>query len=485
VSQELVAVLTQLERERGVSKEILQDTLKSAIASAARKQYSLGENVEVDFEAESGEIRVGVVKEVVRVVQNPDMEIDLEEARQEDPEIKVGGSFRVELNTEGLGRIAAQMAKQVIIQRVREAERSNIYEEFKGRQGELITGVVSQVERGNIFVDIGRAEAFLPRREQIFREVYKRGDRVRAYILEVREASKGPQIVLSRTHPGLLIRLFELEVPEIYDGVVEIKGCVREPSGRSKVAVMSHDRDIDPVGACVGTRGSRVQAIVQELRGEKIDIIAWGEDIRTFAANALSPAKIQHITLHEGEGRMEVLVPDDQLSLAIGKGGQNVRLAAKLLGWKVDMKGESEYRRMIAEQAFTSEGASGEESKPEEEAVAAESDLANLEMVGDKMVQLLSENGFPTIATVAKASLEDLCEVPGIGPKRAQLLIDTATAYAGAPQEDSGSGEGEFDSKSEDSGAEDKETKGSSEADDQPDDKEKPLADHPPSEVAG
>ncbi len=475
MSQELLAVLTQLERERGVSKEILQDTLKSAIASAARKQHSLGENVEVDFDAESGEIRAMVVKEVVRVVQNPELEIDLEEARMENPDVRVGESFRSDLNTDGLGRIAAQMAKQVIIQRVREAERANIYEEFKDRQGELITGVVSQVERGNIFVDIGRAEAFLPRREQIFREVYKRGDRIRAYILEVREVTKGPQVVLSRTHPGLLIRLFELEVPEIYDGVVEVKGCVREPSGRSKVAVVSHDRDIDPVGACVGTRGSRVQAIVQELRGEKIDIIAWGDDIRTYAANALSPAKIQHITLLEDEGRMEVLVPDDQLSLAIGKGGQNVRLAAKLLGWKVDLKGESEYRRMIAEQAFSSEGPGPGEG------TEAESDLSKLEMIGEKMAQLLSENGFPTIASLAKVTLEELCEVPGIGPKRAQLLIDAAESYGGnAPEEEEPSEESKPSPEPEVG-----ESADSPEDKDSPEEGGQPVADPPPGEVAG
>jgi N utilization substance protein A len=428
VSQELLAVLTQLERERGVAKEILYDTLKSAIASAARKQFSLGENVEVDFDGETGEIRAMVVKEVVRIVQNPEYEIDVNDARKEIPDIKVGDDFKIDLKTDGLGRIAAQMAKQVIIQRVREAERANIYAEFKSREGDLITGSVSQVERGNIYIDIGRAEAILPRREQIFREVYKRGDRIRAYILEVREATKGPQIVASRTHPGLLIRLFEMEVPEIYDGVVEIKCCVREPSGRSKVAVQSNDRDIDPVGACVGTRGSRVQAIVQELYGEKIDIISWSDDTRTFAGNALSPAKIQHITLYEEEGRMEVLVPDDQLSLAIGKGGQNVRLAAKLLGWKIDLKGESEYRRMVAEQAFSSDGGS---VKKEE---AAESDVTDLKVAGEKMALLLSQNGFASIASISKASLNDLCEVPGIGPKRAQILIDAALAHSGASE---------------------------------------------------
>lgn len=433
MSQELLAIINQVERERGVAKEVLYETLKSAIASAARKQHGLGENVEVEFDQESGEIRVMVVKEVVRVIQNPETEIEVAEAREAHPNIQVGSPYKIDLDTDGLGRIAAQMAKQVIIQRVREAERANIYQEFKGRQGELITGSVSQVERGNIYIDVGRTEAILPRREQIFREVYKRGDRIRAYILEVREATKGPQIVTSRTHPGLLIRMFELEVPEIYDDIVEIKGCVREPSGRSKVAVLSHDRDIDPVGACVGTRGSRVQAIVQELRGEKIDIISWSDDIRTFAGNALSPAKIQHITLHEAEGRMEVLVPDDQLSLAIGKGGQNVRLAAKLLGWKIDLKGESEYRRMIAEQAFAS---GGHEPKLEE------TDLGKLDVVGEKMVQLLTQNGFPSIASIAKSALEDLCEVPGIGPKRAQLLIDAAVSFdSGVSKEGSEGGE--------------------------------------------
>jgi N utilization substance protein A len=232
-----------------------------------------------------------------------------------------------------------------------------------------------------------------------------------------------------------LIRLFELEVPEIYDGIVEIKCCVREPSGRSKVAVVSHDRDIDPVGACVGTRGSRVQAIVQELRGEKIDIIPWNEDVTTFAGNALSPAKIQHITLHEEDGRMEILVPDDQLSLAIGKGGQNVRLAAKLLGWKIDLKGESEYRRMIAEQAFASDDGG---KKEEEAAGSLESDLLRLDVVGEKMVQLLSENGFGTIAAITKASLDDLCSVPGIGPKRAQLLIDAANSFGDGSEGEAG-----------------------------------------------
>ncbi len=438
MSQELIAVLTQLERERGVSKNVLLDTLKVAMASAAKKQYGLGKNVDVSFDEQTGEIDVKAAKEVVRIVQNPQSEILLDEARKENPDIQVGDFLSQGVETEGLGRIAAQIAKQVILQRVREAERANIYEEFKERESDLITGSVSQVERGNIYVDIGRTEAILPRREQIFREVYKRGDRIRAYIMEVREITKGPQIVLSRTHPGLLIRLFEMEVPEIYDGIVAIKDCVREPSGRSKVSVVSHERDIDPVGACVGTRGSRVQSIVQELRGEKIDIISWSDDIRTYAANALSPAKIQHITLFDDEGRMEVLVPDDQLSLAIGKGGQNVRLAAKLLGWKIDLKGEGEYRRIIAEQAFSSDDRQenvadvedqDESIQPTEADGDSASELIELDLVGEKMARLLADNGFSTIAAISAASTDELCEVPGIGPKRAELLIEAARSH--------------------------------------------------------
>ena len=438
MSQELIAVLTQLERERGVSKNVLLDTLKVAMASAAKKQYGLGKNVDVSFDEQTGEIDVKAAKEVVRIVQNPQSEILLDEARKENPDIQVGDFLSQGVETEGLGRIAAQIAKQVILQRVREAERANIYEEFKERESDLITGSVSQVERGNIYVDIGRTEAILPRREQIFREVYKRGDRIRAYIMEVREITKGPQIVLSRTHPGLLIRLFEMEVPEIYDGIVVIKDCVREPSGRSKVSVVSHERDIDPVGACVGTRGSRVQSIVQELRGEKIDIISWSDDIRTYAANALSPAKIQHITLFDDEGRMEVLVPDDQLSLAIGKGGQNVRLAAKLLGWKIDLKGEGEYRRIIAEQAFSSDDRQenvadvedqDESIQPTEADGDSASELIELDLVGEKMARLLADNGFSTIAAISAASTDELCEVPGIGPKRAELLIEAARSH--------------------------------------------------------
>ncbi len=340
----------------------------------------------------------------------------------------------MDLKVEGLGRIAASTAKQVISQRIREAERSKIYSEFIGRVGELITGSVSQTDKGNIYVDLGRTEAILPRREQIYKEVYKRNDRIRCYILEVREFTKGPQgpqVVLSRTHSGLVVRLFEMEVPEIYDGIVEVKQCVREASGRSKIAVVSRDRDVDAVGACVGPRGIRVQNIVQELRGERIDIVLWSDDIKTYAENSLNPARIQHIDLFEDEKRMEILVPDDQLSVAIGKSGQNVRLASRLLGWKIDMKAEGEYRRLIAERTFlsASDKKNSADAPDKPSADAKGNELSNLDLIGDKTSKLLVSNGFADIESIASSTVEGLCEVPGIGPTRAGLLIESAKEF--------------------------------------------------------
>ena len=272
-----------------------------------------------------------------------DSQINLTDAQHHDPNAALGGTVDVLYEIGDFGRIAAQAAKQVIIQKVREAERDMVYHEFKDRQGDLVNGVVSRIEReGNIIVDLGKTEALLPRREQSFRETFKRGDRIRAYIIEVKNASSGHQVFLSRTHPGFLTCLFELEVPEIYEGIVEIKEAVRDSSGRAKIAVMSHDSDVDPVGACVGMKGMRVQAVVQELRGEKIDIIQWTEDREQFVRNALSPAKVSRVHVKEEDNTMVVVVPNDQLSLAIGKRGQNVRLAAKLTHWKIDIKNENE-----------------------------------------------------------------------------------------------------------------------------------------------
>ncbi len=416
MSSELLQVISQLEREKGIDREVILDAVKAAVLSASRKQYGAAENVDALLDTETGRLELRCRKEVVESVENPEAQIALPEARLYKPEVQVGETLEYVLEVEGLGRIAAQTAKQVILQRVREAERENIYNEYKDREGELVNGIVTQVDRGNIYVDIGRAEAILPRREQIFRETYRRGERVRAYILEVKRNARGPQVVLSRTHPGLLTRLFEMEVPEIYEGIVEIKVAVREPSGRSKIAVVSHDKDVDPVGACVGTRGSRVQTIVQELRGEKIDIIPWTEDIRILAANALSPARIQDIILDEEHQTLQVIVPDDQLSLAIGKGGQNVRLAAKLLKWKIDIIGDTEYRQALAALEFGRK-------------LRSAGNLRELERVGEKLAQTLEEHGFKTIASLAEAGEEGLVSVPGVGAKRAESLKQAALRW--------------------------------------------------------
>jgi N utilization substance protein A len=345
VNQELLYLIDQISREKGIEKPVLVDAILSAILSAARKRFGTAENLNVRFNEETGAIVLVSSKVVVQedaLVDN-NLEISLEEARDINPSATINDSVDVECEIDDFGRIAAQTAKQVIIQKVREAEREMIYREFKGRQGDLVNGVVARIEReGNLVVDFGKTEALLPRREQSFRGVFKRGDRIRAYIIEVKRSSSGHQVILSRTHPGFLIRLFELEVPEIYEGIVEIKEAVRDSSGRAKIAVMSHDKDVDPVGACVGIKGMRVQSVVQELRGEKIDIIQWTEDQEQFVRNALSPAKVARVHLNESEKTIQVVVPDDQLSLAIGKRGQNVRLAAKLTHWKIDIKSESE-----------------------------------------------------------------------------------------------------------------------------------------------
>ena len=432
MSKEILEVLSELEREKGIPRDVLMEAMKAAVVSASKKQYKLGDNVDAEFDSVTGEIKLQARKEVVSEIEDSELQILLEDAILQKEDISLGDYLVIDLQIEGLGRIAASTAKQVISQRIREAERSKIYGEFIGRVGELITGSVSQIDKGNIYVDIGRTEAILPRREQIFKEVYKRNDRIRCYILEVREFTKGPQgpqVVLSRTHSGLVVRLFEMEVPEIYDGIVEVKECVREPSGRSKIAVTSRDRDVDAVGACVGPRGTRVQSIVQELRGERIDIVLWNEDIRTYAENALNPAKTQHIDLFEDEKRMEILVPDDQLSIAIGKSGQNVRLASRLLGWKIDMKAEGEYRRLIAEQTFSGDKNANQEKEEDKKSDSVDNELHKLEVIGDKMAELLINNGFDDIESIASSTAEALCEVPGIGPTRADLLIESAKEF--------------------------------------------------------
>lgn len=353
MNQELLHLIEQIGREKGIDKSILIEAVQSAVLSAARKRFGTSEKLNAQLDEETGAMHLVFSKTVVTEsdLSNEATQIALDTARALDPQATLGSTVAVVQPVGDFGRIAAQAAKQVIIQKVREAERDMVYRDFKERQGDLVNGVVSRVEReGNLIVDLGKTEGLLPRREQSFREVFKRGDRIRAYIIEVKRASSGHQVILSRTHPGFLICLFEMEVPEIYEGIVEIKEAVRDSSGRAKIAVVSSDKDVDPVGACVGMKGMRVQAVVQELRGEKIDIIPWTRDQEQFVRNALSPAKVSRVHMNEAEKTMLVVVPDDQLSLAIGKRGQNVRLAAKLTHWKIDIKSETESENNVERQ---------------------------------------------------------------------------------------------------------------------------------------
>jgi N utilization substance protein A len=353
MNAELLRALDQLEEERGISKDVIFDAIEAALVSAYKKNYgATAQSMRIEVDRETGEMRAYQVRTIVEEVDDPTTQIALAQVREWDPTAQVGEMVEVEVTPKDFGRIAAQTAKQVIVQRVREAERELVYKEFRDREGDIVTGVVQRIERKNVFLDLGRIEAVLPPPEQIPREGYRQGERVKAYVVEVRQGTRGPQIVVSRTHPGLLKRLFEIEVPEVYEGIVEIKAIAREAGTRSKIAVASRDRNVDAVGACVGPKGSRVQAIVDELRGEKIDIVAWSPDIASFVAAALSPAKVVRVEINEATRTALVIVPDHQLSLAIGREGQNARLAAKLTGWRIDIKSESQIREIEAQKIF-------------------------------------------------------------------------------------------------------------------------------------
>ncbi|HEX9777659.1 MAG TPA: transcription termination factor NusA [Geopsychrobacteraceae bacterium] len=369
-------IIDQVVKDKGINREVLVEALESAVLSAANKKFRNTRDLEAHFNEEIGEVEVFEFVTVVDEVVDSYKEIDIEEAREIDPDVEIGDSLGMMMEAGSFSRIAAQTAKQVIIQKVREAEREGIYNEFKDRIGEVVNGIVRRYERGDLIVDLGRAEALLPSREQVPRENYRQSDRVRAYISEVKMSAKGPQIILSRTHPGLLISLFKSEVPEIAEGIVEIEAAVREPGSRAKIAVVSHDIDVDPVGACVGMRGSRVQNVVSELRGERIDIIPWSPDIARFACSALAPAEVSRVYVDDDSQSLEIIVPDDQLSLAIGKKGQNVRLAAKLVGWKIDIKSES---RALEEEQEEPAVEDAEETALEAEEVEA-SAAAEIEM---------------------------------------------------------------------------------------------------------
>jgi N utilization substance protein A len=425
----VLQVIEQIGREKGIDSGVLIDAVGAAILSASRKTLGPALDLRVEFDQRSGSFKLYAVQKVVEKVLNPKVEIAVEEAQPLSPGAKPGDEIRSEMMAGGFGRIAAQTAKQVIIQRVREAERESIFQSFKARQGELVNGIVQRVVKGNVIVNLGKAEAILPTKERLPREDYRIGDRVRAYVLDVKKSPKGSQIILSRTHPGLVAKLFEIEVPEIYEGIVEIKAVARDPGERAKVAVASRDGNVDPVGACVGYRGSRVQAIVRELMGERIDVIAWKSDAAAFVRSALAPAEVQSVEVDEQMHTLKVLVADDQLSLAIGKRGQNARLAAKLLGWKVDIKSRGELQKLSEEPSR----AGLEPLQPAAETSAAEVDrLAELSGVGEKLAARLIEAGLNSYQKLADASEETLVQVEGIGPRTAQKLIEAAKAAIAA-----------------------------------------------------
>lgn len=369
MNKELLNAIAFLSKEKGVSTDVICDSLEAVLITAYKKEPEANPLADVELNRETGDYRIVAAKTVVEDVVNDHGEISLADARKLNPEYEVGDVVNVDVTPSNFGRIAAQAAKQVMIQRLREAERSIIYDEFYNRTDDIITGLIQRIENKNVYVDLGKAEAILPASEQIPTETYTVGQRIKCYVVEVRKTTKGAQILVSRTHPGLLKRLFELEVPEIYEGVVELKSVAREPGRRSKIAVYSRDENVDSVGACVGPKGSRVQNIVTELQNEKIDIVKWDEDPAVYIANALSPAQVVSVTVDEGEKASSVVVPDYQLSLAIGKAGQNARLAAKLTNWKIDIKSESQAA------ALASEESSSADEEVEQEDILSELDM--------------------------------------------------------------------------------------------------------------
>ncbi|HZK33448.1 MAG TPA: transcription termination factor NusA [Tissierellaceae bacterium] len=349
MSGDFIDALSEIEKDKGISKEIIFDALESALISSYKKNFSSSENVEVEIDKSTGKVKVLAIKEVVEEVENKYLQISLTEAKEIEKQYEIGDIVKIEITPRDFGRIAAQTAKQVVIQRIRDAERDVIFDEFINRENEIITGLVQRINKNNVFIDLGKTEGILAPSEQISNEKYSQGDRLKTLILEVKKTTKGPQIILSRSHPNLVKRLFELEVPEINSGVVEIFSISREAGSRTKIAVYSKDPNVDALGACVGFKGSRVKEIVNELKGEKIDIIIWSKDIGEFIGNSLSPSKVVKVIPNEKQKSAIVVVPDYQLSLAIGKEGQNARLAAKLTTWKIDIKSESQYKEEFEE----------------------------------------------------------------------------------------------------------------------------------------
>jgi N utilization substance protein A len=410
ITSDLERLVDAIEREKNIPRDVVIEILESAMEAAGRKRYGMLKDLEAQYNDELGEVELFEFRTVCDDVEDDHLEIELEEARDLDPECELGDSLGIRLDVDELGRIAAQTAKQVIIQRIRDAERELTFNEFKDRKGELITGIVRRFEKGNIIVDLNRAEAIMQRREQVLTETYRPGDRVQAFVLDITRATRTPQVVLSRTHPGLLMKLFEMEVPEIYEGIVRIEACAREPGHRAKIAVSSTDPDVDPVGACVGLKGSRVQAVVAELRGEAIDIIPWHPDPARFIVYAIAPANVSRVYIDEGNHTMELIVPDDQLAKAIGRKGQNVRLAAQLTGWRIDIYSETKHTDMLD---------------------AARAELERIANISEEDVDILVRSGFQSAQELADTEAGEIAAILEIEEADAARIIEGADDVVG------------------------------------------------------
>lgn len=404
---DLNRVIDAVVKDRGLSRAVVVEALKFAMISAARKKLGLDYNIEAEYNEELGEVELFRFREVVETIEDPARQINLEEARKIDPDSEVGDELGDKIDASQFGRISAQMAKQVIFQKIRDAEKENVFNEYKDREHEIINGIVRRFEKRNMIIDLGRAEAIMYQKDQIPKEVYQNGDRIRGYVTEVRNTANAPQIVMSRACNEFMMKLFEMEVPEIAEGTVQIVACAREPGQRAKIAVASRDPNVDPVGACVGMKGSRVQAVVNELRGEKIDIVPFSDNHATFVCNALAPAEITKVIIDEDNRKMDIVVADDQLSLAIGKRGQNVRLAVLLSGWKLDIHSETQIKRIERD---------------------ARRMYKRLTKVPEGVREILIKTGYTDIKDLAEAEIEDLAAFPGIDDTLAEEIIDEAYA---------------------------------------------------------
>lgn len=411
MNYEILEALSQITKDKNIDMDFVIESLEAGLMLAAKKKFGNTDNIKVEVNRKSGEIKIIATKKVVKQVSDPNTEVTLDQAKEIDPKVKLESEVEVEVGFDEFGRNAIIAAKQILIQRVREAERERIYEEYKDRIETIVTGGVQQIDKGQLIVNLGKTEGIIPPKEQIPKERYRQGDRIKALILDVQKSFKGPQIILSRAHPNFVKKLFELEVPEIYERIIEIKMIAREPGERSKIAVSSIDNRVDPVGACVGVKGTRVQSIVRELSSERIDIVPWSPDAETFATRALAPAKVVHIDTNHDDNSMTIVVEDDKLSLAIGKSGQNARLAAKLTGWKINILSESEYR---------------EQKKLETQLKIYVTELPG---VGKKLKEKLTTQGIETIQDLAQSNIEELTSIEGVGEKKAANLIQKAKDY--------------------------------------------------------